>query len=219
MILKAFASLLLSNQCIGCEKTLQLNNGQVAICEDCFRGLSFLRSPANCPHLPKRYFDQAFSCLAYEGIVLDWVHQFKYHRQLYLGKQLAKLLVAMDWGWFPFDFLVPVPLYWFRHFRKGFNPSHLLAHELAKGWKKPILPCLKKQRATPGQAELSRAERLENVQGSFTLLAKTKAVIKDKTLLLIDDVLTTGATVNECAKVLKKSGAAQVIVLTLARTL
>lgn len=213
MIFNSLTSLIFSDRCLGCDRAIG------PICSDCSSQLHFLQTPAQLPHLPRFHFTAAFSCLAYEGRLLEWLHQFKYHRQFYFSKLFAKWLAGFDLDWRALDFLVPVPLYWFKHLRRGFNPSHLLAYRLGQTLDRSVLPCLKKRKATPPQTELSRAERLKNVQGSFAVLTRAQSRIVDKSLLLVDDVLTTGATVNECARVLKKAGAKQVSVLTLARTL
>lgn len=216
-MLKSLASLVFPPRCIGCDCWLTAE--ALGLCANCFSRLNFLPAPAHLPHLKPCYADIAYSTLAYEGVVLQWIHQFKYHRQFYLGKALVPLMAAMDLEWDSFDCLVPAPLHWWRRLRRGFNPSHLLAYRLGRQLNKTVLPCLSKSRRTPPQTKLSRTERLKNVKGSFTISSKAQTKIAKKSLLLIDDVLTTGATVNECAKVLKKAGAKQVAVLTLARTL
>ena len=206
-------------RCIGCDAWLDNQNNAILICPACIARLNFLNTPAFLPQLKKRHFEETFSCLAYEGLALDWIHQYKFHHKLYLVGPLAALLSGMRVEWKNYDAFVYVPLHWWRQMRRGFNPSHLLAHALGKKFGTPVLHCLKKSRATTPQTKLTQKERLENVHNAFSFRSRQIKHIADKKLLLIDDVLTTGSTINECAKVLKKSGAGRVDVLTLARTI
>jgi ComF family protein len=116
------------------------------------------------------------------------------------------------------DLIVPVPLHWWRLAMRRYNQAALLAMALGKLSKVSVVPDLMlRRRRTPPQGHLSREARLRNVAGAFSVREGAKAKLEGKTVLLIDDVLTTGATVNECAKVLRRAGAAQVDVLTLGR--
>ena len=112
------------------------------------------------------------------------------------------------------DVIMPVPLHRWRLLKRRYNQSALLAHRLGKrGGKAVALDGLVRARATPPQAARKRAERIENVRGAF----KVKGSVAGKTVLLIDDVMTTGATLNACAEALIKAGAAAVDVLCVAR--
>ncbi|MBI5300099.1 MAG: ComF family protein [Deltaproteobacteria bacterium] len=217
-IWKSLSSLIFLNRCLGCDAWLEESYGG-SVCADCFSKLHFLKTPAHLPHLSKIYFDKAHSALAYEGVVLDWVHHYKYHRKLYWAPVLSGFLTSFNLDWQTYDAVTFVPLHWRRRFSRGFNPSHLLAHRLAKQKGFLLVDLLKRVRATVSQTKLSSEERTKNVQGAFKKIAHKNFSVKEKSLLLIDDVLTTGATVNECAKVLKKGGAKKVDVLTLARPL
>lgn len=116
------------------------------------------------------------------------------------------------------DFIVPVPLHRFRLFSRRYNQSALLGKALERISGKSMLPqALKRVRATPPQQGLKRRERHENMRGAFAVNPGYSAKIKDCSLLLIDDVFTTGATVEACSKALLKAGAKRVDVLTLAR--
>lgn len=217
MIFKSLSSLLFPPRCLDCDGWLGPSWDGVAFCSPCYDHLHFLKTPAHLPKLKKQYFNEAHSVLAYEGKVLDWVHQFKYHRQFYVGKELGFLLAQFPLSWGDYDALVPVPLHWWRQLRRGFNPSSFLATRLSRHIQKPVLSCLKRIHPTPPQAKLSQEERLKNISGAFATLTPRKNPAKH--ILLIDDVLTTGATVNECAKVLSKAGAQRIDVLTVARPL
>ncbi|MCX7603387.1 MAG: ComF family protein [Bryobacteraceae bacterium] len=114
-----------------------------------------------------------------------------------------------------FDFLVPVPSHWRRRFSRGFDQALLLARELSRHTGIPVLCALRRTRHTAAQAGLTGRQRRDNIRGCFA--TGDPAAIRGKRLLLIDDVLTTGATVNAAAATLRRSGAAHVGVFTLAR--
>jgi ComF family protein len=114
------------------------------------------------------------------------------------------------------DLIVPVPLHWTRLFRRRFNQAALLAHAIRAAGGPPVAPdWLVRRRRTPSQGLLGPAARERNVRGAFTL--RRSRTVKGKRVVLVDDVLTTGATAEECARVLRRAGAASVGVLTLAR--
>jgi ComF family protein len=148
------------------------------------------------------------------------VQRFKYGRKVALGKPLGRLMAADCRESFrerALDVIVPVPLHRKRLRWRGFNQSVVLAREIGKLWKVPVDPfILLRSRETPPQTQLSEEERRKNMQRAFSV--NTVKSIEGKTLLLVDDVYTSGATVNECSRALKRGGAKEVCVLTLART-
>ena len=114
------------------------------------------------------------------------------------------------------DMMIPVPLHYRRLIARRYNQSAIIAQTLSKSCGVPVnVDALKRIRATATQGHLKAVERHKNVKAAFKV--SPKADVKDKTIILIDDVFTTGATVKECTKALLKSGAAKVHVLTLAR--
>lgn len=110
------------------------------------------------------------------------------------------------------DHIVPVPMYWQRRFMRGFNQSAALARELAKLMDVPMLEALRKRRNTKQQARLKYEKRLENLQGSYA----AKARLDGKSILLVDDVYTSGATAEACAEVLRSAGAKNIYLVTYA---
>ena len=115
------------------------------------------------------------------------------------------------------DMIVPVPLHYRRLRQRGFNQASLLARRLGSLLRIPVdYSSLRRTRWTEPQIGLSRNQRAANVKGAFSLKAMEK--VKGKGVLLLDDVLTTGETVNQCARVLQDGGAREVVVLTVART-
>jgi ComF family protein len=161
-------------------------------------------------------FDQALSVGYFEGSLREAIHQFKYRPCWSLGKHLAywmshnvKLVANID-------VIMPVPLHRTRLRQRGFNQSLLLAHRLSIVHDIPLsYDNLLRIRPTRPQVELTGKERISNVSGAFAL--RRPHEVQNLEVLLIDDVFTTGATMNECAAVLKDAGVAQVMALTAAR--
>ncbi len=149
----------------------------------------------------------------------ECIHYFKYQKKAYLARPLGELLIdgmSSDEDLREADFLVPVPLDGRRFREREFNQAHLLAQVVSRYFKIPISSRnLRRVRGVPPQTQLSRERREENVKGLF--LVPRAEEYEGRRILLIDDVFTTGSTVNECARVLKQAGAEEVSVLTVAR--
>ena len=160
-------------------------------------------------------YDSAYSYGYYEGVLKDLIHLFKYARIAPLAQPLGNLLLSalpLDQR---FDLVVPVPLHWRRRLWRGFNQAELLARPLAHRLGVTVNDALRRTRNTETQASLSPSERRSNVAGAFVL--RNPNAVRGLRILLIDDVLTTGATVGAAATVLRHGGARHVAVLTLAR--
>jgi len=164
-------------------------------------------------------FDLARSALKYNDTSRDLVLGFKHGDQthiarafvLWLEKAGARILEEAD-------ILIPVPLHRWRLLSRRYNQSAIMACALSKAVNIPVeYHALRRTRATPVQGHLKAAERHKNVKRAFALCPDREKIIHGKTVVLIDDVFTTGATVKECTKTLLKSGAAKVHVLTLTR--
>lgn len=171
---------------------------------------------ASCRLHPPAY-TRAWALYPYEPPLQDAIRLFKYHGKVVLAKHLGSLLEGCVGRLPPVDLLMPVPLHPDRLRDRGFNQALMLADRLNRRLKAPIsYDNLVRCRATQPQTELTRKARMKNLRRTFALLHPEQ--VKDKRVLLIDDVMTTGTTVNECAKTLRKAGSAAVFVLTLART-
>jgi ComF family protein len=203
--------------CADCWKKIKKN--RPPFCRSCGRHLEKPVTQNICPVCVRKrlHFDRAFSPCVYEGTLKELIHAFKYRKKDYLGLTLTKLMtefikeynIPMD----AVDFLVPVPLHKTKLREREFNQAQILSQHIAGEFGKKSSPeSLARLRFTKAQAELEMEERLLNVKGGFTA---TKDV-KNKNILLIDDVLTTGSTCSEAAYALKDSGANIVFVLTLA---
>jgi ComF family protein len=162
-----------------------------------------------------RGFDSAYSFGAYEGVLRELIHLFKYGRVRPLAAPLGQFLASAIPREQSFDAVVPVPLHWRRRLERGFNQSALLAQAVARRYGLTVVAALRRQRATPAQAGLTNARRRANVAAAFAV--KRNKAVAGRRILLIDDVMTTGATASSCALALKQAGARYVALLTLAR--
>lgn len=147
------------------------------------------------------------------------IHQFKYEKVFNLSGLLAKEMAKVVRAHIPREdfLLVSIPLYWWKKQSRGFNQAEVLAKSLAKKLDRKFCPALWRIRNTKTQTALSQKERQENVKNVFQLNPRFRDFIQGKNVLLVDDVFTTGATLNEAAKVLKRAGAREVWGLVVAR--
>jgi ComF family protein len=143
------------------------------------------------------------------------IHHFKYTSIDVLAGPLGELMVQALPLDLQVDMIVPVPLHWRRKLWRGFNQSELLARPLESRLRVPVVLAIRKCRHTETQASSTPAERRSNLTGAFVLAGPN--IVEGKRVLLVDDVLTTGATVTICSALLRRGGAKSVTVLTLAR--
>ncbi|MFI4947792.1 MAG: ComF family protein [Alphaproteobacteria bacterium] len=191
--------------CAACGLPFPHPMGEGAVCADCARD--------------RASWDRARSVMRYDKHSRHLVLGLKHGDRTHLAKALG--------GWMHraggeilerADFIVPVPLHWTRLFARRYNQASLLAHAIHAAGGPPVAPdWLVRRRRTPSQGRLGAAARLRNVRGAFFL--RPGRTVKGKRLVIVDDVLTTGATAEECARVLRRGGAGFVGVLTLARAL
>ena len=209
--------------CRGCWGRVQPIDSPV--CPRCGRPFDSLLALAASPgHLcgPCRKkpptFDLALSPYRYEGVLEKAIHLFKYRRRDRLATPLADLMLVWMDRLPPVSLVMPVPLHPSRLRSREFNQALLLADRLADRLGLPLsFEQLVRVRPTRPQTELDRKERARNVRRAFAV--REPAGLTGQHVLLVDDVLTTGATVNECARVLRRAGVESVTVLTLARRL
>ncbi len=162
-----------------------------------------------------RGFDAAYCYGSYEGLLREWIHLFKYGRVKPMERPLGELLAAALPRDERIDAVVPVPLHWRRRWTRGFNQAELLARGIARRCGVPVLPALRRVKNTTTQTGLSNTGRRQNVAGAFRL--RRGQAVAGKRLVLVDDVMTTGSTAAVCAAVLRRAGAARIMVLTAAR--
>ena len=171
--------------------------------------------------------DSLISVWEYEGLMKKAIHQIKYQGVADIIKELMSSVIlspqAKNLGELPRDpslrsrmTVTYVPMYKKREKKRGFNQARIIAQELAKKTGLEVVSLLKKIKDTKPQMELNQEERLKNIKGCFELIELTETRVSE--VLLVDDVYTTGATMRECAKVLKKAGIEKVYGFVLART-
>ncbi|MCG0275600.1 MAG: ComF family protein [Thermosediminibacteraceae bacterium] len=186
--------------CMKCGRPLDREN---TVCTDCDG--------------KNHYFIEARAFGVYRGVLKEIIHLYKYRRERRLseliGLKMTETLQRQNWP--SFDYLVAVPLHPERERERGFNQSLLLARVISGRTGIPVFRGLLRTRPTEHQSLLEKPQREANVAGAFTV--KDGSKIRGKTLLLIDDVYTTGSTAGECSKILLEAGAARVYVLTAAR--
>jgi ComF family protein len=165
------------------------------------------------------HYDRAYSACLADTKMLDAIHRFKYQREVYFLPSLAQVLVecaARHVPWTELDAIVPVPLHPRKERHRHFNQARVLADSLSVAFGKPILDRnLRRVADTPSQTFLDAEARRKNLRDAFRV--KRPAEFAGKRIVLVDDVFTTGSTSNVCAQELKKAGAVNVFVLTLAR--
>ncbi|MBI4026802.1 MAG: ComF family protein [Verrucomicrobia bacterium] len=228
--------LLYPRQCQMCGGTLRCVAFSF-LCDDCFADAPRLEPPycsicampfhgiigpdfrcPNCGQI-RLHFDRAMAVMRFQGVVRRAIHSLKYGHQGYWARVLQSwLLEGVD----PLlnrseaDVVLPVPLHPVRERERGFNQAWFLADALARSWKIPAhRRVLTRVRQTETQTHLDREERMANLRGAFAV--RRPAVVAGRRVLLMDDVLTTGSTASECARILREAGARSVLVLTLAR--
>lgn len=204
-------------RCPLCDKFVKISDRS---CEDCEAGLHHLEADAFLGHLPNVWLKRCRSRFAYDGKVRDAIHGLKYNERLdtvrFFASELLEELLKMG----EFDIIVPVPLSPKRIVSRGFNQAALVARCLAKAaGARADMDSLRRVREVSPQVGLERNERIANIRGVFAVDDKNARYVAGRDILIIDDVLTTGATANECARVLINAGAKSAKALTVARTI
>jgi len=177
-------------------------------------GLLSMEAMANPPA-----YDRARAAVRYDDVARTLVQSLKYSDRLDLAPIMGRWMARAGRALLSdADALVPVPLHWRRQWARRFNQSAALAGVISALGNVPVVHGgLKRVRATPQQVGLSKTERADNVQGAFRVPAERKADIAGRRVVLIDDVLTSGATVDACARALLRAGVAHIDVLVFAR--
>lgn len=230
-IYKSIINYLLPKRCFSCTELIQDDNG---FCGNCWKDLNFINNPfcircgkefelkikgvSECVScLAKRpIFDKSRSIFKFDEYSKTIVHAFKYFDKTILADYFAEMLFLRYKDDLKIaDFIIPVPMHRFKRLLRMYNPPQVIAKSLSKKLDIPVIPdVLEKTKWTKAQTTLSRKARLSNINGSISITNIDK--VKDKIIILIDDVITTGSTVNHCSKILKKGGAKEVIVLSIA---
>ncbi len=211
---QGFLNFIFPSKCKICGKTLYKD--EVLVCKDCEEKLNFYRFREI-----KRALDSEsilYSFLFFENIVKDFIHLFKYYGYIPVGRKLVEFLkekYSLDFL-SDYNYYLPVPLHKKKLRERGFNQAELISNWIVEKDKIEKFSFLERKKYGISQASLSRQERIKNIKGSFGLKKEIKnSVFKDKNLLIIDDILTTGATFFEIRKVLTPLGFQKIDIMTL----
>ena len=206
--------------CDSCLKKLETIQGTT--CKICNKGISHNPDLVICEECARdtKSFEMSKSPFYYKGTIKKLIHDYKYCNQTYYYKLFGYLLVQhmKDKDYTNFDYIMSVPLHKIKLRKRGYNQSKLLAKYIEKHFDISYIDVLKRVHNTEKQSNLSKHARQRNLQNAFAI--KNNRVIKlieGKNILIIDDIFTTGTTINECSKILKFHGANKVYSLTLAR--
>lgn len=232
IINRAIINWIFPYKCMFCQQPgINLN---AFICTNCMREIIFFNEPlckqcgkildvnysekcTDCENNPK-YFSCARSWIGYQPCTKPLIYCLKNRNDTLLFKKCAELMYKRYSELIlQADLIVPVPSHWVRRLRRGYNLPDSLAYYLSKLSGIPYCRVLKKTRYSGHQKTKTQSERVLNVQNSFKV--KNSDKVNGKRIIVLDDVYATGSTVNECAKELVNSGAIDVIVLTIAKTL
>jgi ComF family protein len=242
-VLNAIIEIVYPPRCLICEIFLgnhrvRKEHQEIFFCQDCLNGFNEITAPL-CPlcHKPidseieedhlcedclrkKPFFDALGAPYLYEGSLMRGIHHFKYGGKTHMAGSLGLLLTVFAKNWLKKTdsfLMMPVPLHPKRLRDRGFNQSLLLARHVAGvlGAELEFLT-LRRVRDTKPQTGLHRDERRKNVRRAFELTDRD--IVKGRSIILVDDVATTGSTLNECARILKRAGSGEVLCLVLART-
>ncbi|MBR4125867.1 MAG: ComF family protein [Victivallales bacterium] len=223
--------------CLVCGQTVaQASDGTAGLCDACEDALP--RFPAEhrcalCGGLNDTALEVCHECAVtprpwtcgvtvfpYQGAAGDLVREYKYHRATvfvpFFARAIAQAWRQADPLVRP-DCIIPIPLHWTRRLRRGFNQAELVAQFLGRELGIPCITSLRRQRHTGHQARLDADARLRNLRRAFCVPEHLKPQLADRTILLLDDVFTTGATLTAAADVLLSAGAREIAVATIAR--
>ena len=220
-------------KCVFCGEELNQNSHN-STCEECLQNMPFISNPCMrcgspmnknqqgvCLKCKSRNlnFIQAKSVFSYDDKPMMVVHKLKYSGKKYLVDSIVQYLSETYGTWnLVADIVTNVPMFPTKEKERGFNQSFLIAKEFSKIVKVPFAELCAKTVDTPSQTTMNTRERLENVKNSFNLKPEFKSQIKNKTILIVDDIITTGATTSEISKVLLENGAKECFVLSFAHT-
>lgn len=192
--------------CDKCGKIME-ENGIYNLCKDCRQ--------------TSHYFTQGFTCLMYGLYEKELLWAFKYGKQGYMAEKFAEIIrdrlePEFENG-LEVDVIIPVPIHRKKLRERGFNQAELMARPLSKIWALPLeRNALIRAKSTSAMSTLDTFQRRENIAGAFVIREGQEGVVRDKSVLLVDDVYTTGSTVDECSRILLECGAKTVYVITLA---
>lgn len=220
-----------STLCCGCSQSV-IDFHSKRLCRNCYKKLITSSPPyctrcgftadgildicSQCQKQPEFNWKQGISLFEMSGHGKKLIHSFKYHNNFQLSSALSTLAIErIKEHSINVDIVTAIPLHWIKHFRRGYNQSELISSRLAKALNCRHEQLLYRKRHTKPQAHLPKEERRSNLLNAFCI--KRRANCQNCSILLVDDVITTGATLTEATKVLLNTGAHDVTVLAIAR--
>lgn len=222
-IVKAFGDFIYPPYCMSCNT--QLHKGTELICRGCLNQMPRIHDDYNIMAELKEklkqdlYISKVVSMWEFEKDIQILIHYLKYNNHRNIGRILATKMIQelRDHEIFKLtEIIIPVPLHKVRMRKRGYNQSDVLAEKISSMIKKPVEKnVLKRVRNTKTQTKLTAVERMKNVGNAFAV--NQQEIILNKSVLLVDDVITTGSTINACALQLKRHGAAEVYALSVAK--
>jgi len=223
-VTRSLVRLVYPDFCAGCN-TLIETPGRYPICQSCLSGINYCEGPYAC--VPgEGNVSSYFSLGHYEGILRNLIVNFKYHNKINLVDFFAdKLIERSSQKIFlsPFsesDLIIPVPLHFNKAKERGFNQAELLGMALSRRTGIPMVcDAVIRHKETVPQNKLKIEERFSNLYGAFSLNRTKSSFLKNKNVIIIDDVLTTGATVENLARTIKLAGSSNIFAVTIAKTL
>lgn len=224
---------LLPAGCLSCDRVVPAAQLFLGLCPSCSCRLQRLSAaacgccgqPIVAAALPRGFrcgdcrvtppaFDRLHAVWSYAAPFDAVVRGLKFRRLEYLGKELARELWVRLPRLAEADLVVPVPLHWLREWKRGYNQAERIARPLAKQMGVPLVPALRRRRHTRPQTSLDRSKRAENLKDAFVARnGSRRRALEGATVVLVDDVVTTGATLDAASRGLKRAGAARVIAL------
>lgn len=216
-MIKRILNLIFPPKCIFCKKILN-TDAEIEICKECYDQISFKEGASINPGSVCNYYTSVICVCDYTGIVKEAIRRFKFSNKPSYYRAFARLLaqtIKEMTQWQKFDMILSVPLHPQRQRARGYNQSHLIARELSRELGIKNEPrILIRVKNTDNQSLLNRNNRLVNVKDAFKVTNASK--IEGRTIFLVDDILTTGTTLNECSKVLKQAGAERIVAVVIA---
>ena len=233
-----FLNLLFPFKCIKC-KTFIYNDA--VFCHECWKAIEFISEPcceicshplqfsfnvpkhlqicASC-HKDKPLFDKLITVFKYTEDIKTVILNFKYNDKTLLAKPFSKLITTrlISAQQQDFDMITSVPLHKKKLRQRMYNQASLIAKNIAVNIKAPFIPnLLIRSKYDPSQTTYTKKMRIKNIRGAFAINKKYLESIKGKKILLVDDVITTGATINECCKILKQGNCSSITAVTIAK--
>jgi len=206
--------------CSNCEK--RIKKIVPPCCSKCSKPIDFNSSTGLCPDCSasENHFEMSKSPFAYEGIIKKGIYSFKYYNKPYFYKFFGNCILQYmeDANYVNFDYILSVPLHVTKMRKRGYNQSELLAKHISKKLSIQYVDALKRTKKTLKQSEQTKEERRKNLKNAFAIKSPENVkCIKNSSVLLVDDVYTTGSTADECSVALLNYGVSKVFVITIAR--